>query len=223
MRGQECPRSFEHRGDSGIVFAKACFGCKLMTMETFMGVLIGIGLAAACGFRVFVPLLVVSIATNAGYITLSPGFEWIGSQPVLIALVVATVLEVLAYSIPWLDNLLDTLATPAAVVAGTVIAAAFITGMDPWLQWALSVIAGGGAAAVIQGMTVMLRGSSTLTTGGVANPAIAAAETGGAMTASALALLAPVLAVFLICFFFGLGTWFLTKRRAATIIKKTSP
>jgi hypothetical protein len=164
--------------------------------------------------------LVVSIATNAGYITLSPGFEWIGSQPVLIALVVATVLEVLAYSIPWLDNLLDTLATPAAVVAGTVIAAAFITGMDPWLQWALSVIAGGGTAAVIQGMTVMLRGSSTLTTGGAANPAIGAAETGGAVTASALALLAPVLAVFLICFFFGLGTWFLAKRRLAAGNKK---
>src|SRR5258705_403728 len=142
-------------------------------METLFGVCMGIGLAAACGFRVFVPLLVMSIASLSGHLTLAPSFQWIGSYPALIAFSVATALEIAAYYVPWLDHLLDTIATPAAIVAGTVVTASMISGMSPFLQWTLAAIAGGGAAGLVQGATVLTRAASTATTGGLGNPLVA--------------------------------------------------
>ncbi len=77
-------------------------------METILGLCIGVGLSAACGFRVFVPLLVMSIATMMGWFEPSKGFEWLALPSVCLALGVATVCEVAAYYIPWVDNALDT-------------------------------------------------------------------------------------------------------------------
>src|SRR6266511_2330552 len=134
-------------------------------METILSLLVGIGLSAACGFRVFVPMLVVSIAAHAGHLKLAQSFSWMGSDPALIAFAVATGLEVLAYYVPWLDNLLDTAASPAAVIAGTIVTASLVTDLSPLLKWTLAVIAGGGAAGLVQGTTVVTRAASTATTG----------------------------------------------------------
>src|SRR5438105_11528773 len=134
-------------------------------MQTVLSLCAGIGLSAACGFRVFVPLLIMSVASASGHLTLAPGFEWIGSSPTLITFSVATALEIGGYYIPWLDHLLDTMATPAAIVAGTIITAAVVTNMSPMLKWTLAVIAGGGAAGLVQGTTVLARGLSTASTG----------------------------------------------------------
>ena len=163
-------------------------------METLLSICIGIGLSAACGFRVFVPLLVMSIASMAGHLTLSPGFEWIGTYPALAALAIATGLEIAGYYVPWVDNLLDTIATPAAIVAGTIVMASTVSGMTPFLQWALAVIVGGGVAATVQVTTGMTRGVSTLTTAGLGNPLVATMEVSGAMILSLLAIGWPVLA-----------------------------
>ncbi len=165
---------------------------------TVLSILVGIGLSAACGFRVFVPLLVMNLAALSGHLHLAQGFQWIGSYPATIAFSVATVLEVLGYYIPWVDHLLDTLATPAAVVAGTIVTASMVTGMSPFLKWTLAVIAGGGAAGLVQGTTVVTRGASTAATGGLGNPVVATLEFGGALITSFLALLAPVAVVALI-------------------------
>src|SRR5438128_7363090 len=129
-------------------------------METLISICIGIGLSAACGFRVFVPLLVMSIASLSGHLPLAHGFEWIGSYPALIAFSVATCVEILGYYIPWLDHVLDTIASPAAVVAGTLITASLVTNVGPFWKWSLAVIAGGGAAGLVQGTTVATRAGS---------------------------------------------------------------
>src|SRR6476620_10855855 len=105
-----------------------------MTMETLLSICLGIGLSAACGFRVFVPPLIMSIAALSGHLSLAHGFEWIGSYPALIAFSVATCLEVSGYYIPWVDHLLDTIATPAAIVAGAVITASMVADMSPFLK-----------------------------------------------------------------------------------------
>src|SRR5580765_4989692 len=102
-------------------------------MTTLLSVILGIGLSAACGFRIFVPFLVAGIAARTGHLTLGPSFIWMASTPALIALSVATVLEVGAYYIPWLDHVLDLVATPAAVGAGIVMTASVVTGLDPML------------------------------------------------------------------------------------------
>jgi hypothetical protein len=114
---------------------------------TLLSILAALGLAAACGFRVFVPLLLVSLAARSGHLELSQGFAWIGSTPALICFGTATVLEVLAYYVPVVDNFLDSVATPAAIVAGVVVSAAVMTDIEPWLKWSLATVAGGGLAA----------------------------------------------------------------------------
>jgi hypothetical protein len=164
-------------------------------MDLLLSICIGIGLSAACGFRVFVPLLVISIAALSGHLHLAHGFEWIGSYPALMAFAVATVLEIAGYYIPWLDHLLDTIATPAAVVAGTVVTASLVGDMSPFMRWTLAVIAGGGAAGLVQGTTVTTRGASLMTTGGLANPIVATIELAGSVVTSVLALFVPVLVV----------------------------
>jgi len=167
-------------------------------METVLSLLIGIGLSAACGFRVFVPLLVVSIAANTGHLSLAKSFAWMGSDAALIAFAVATVLEITAYYVPWLDNLLDTVASPAAVVAGTIITASLVADLSPFLRWTLAVIAGGGVAGLVKGTTVLTRATSTATTGGLANPILATAELGGSVVTSVMSIVAPVAAVLLV-------------------------
>jgi hypothetical protein len=167
-------------------------------METILCICMGVGMAAACGFRVFVPLLVLSLAAGAGHVTLAPSFSWIATTPALIVFSAATVLEIGAYYVPWLDNFLDSIATPAAVVAGTIVTASMMTNMSPLMQWGLAVIAGGGIAGVVQGATVLTRTVSTTASAGLANPLVATAELGFAGFFSFLALVLPPLAVILV-------------------------
>jgi hypothetical protein len=136
----------------------------------------------------------MSLAAQAGHLTLASGFEWIGTSPALAVFAVATCLEIAAYFIPGIDNLLDTVATPAAIVAGTVVTAAAVSEMTPLLKWALAVIAGGGAAGTVQVATTLTRGASTVTTAGLGNPLVATMELGGALTLSLLAIVLPLIA-----------------------------
>jgi len=158
----------------------------------------GIGLSAACGFRVFVPPLLLSVAGLTGHVHLSHGFAWIATWPALIAFASATVLEIAGYYIPWVDHLLDSIATPAAVIAGILMTSSLVTGMDPYFKWMLAIIAGGGFAGLVQGATVVARAVSTGTTGGLANPLVSTAEAGGSFTLAFLAILVPVAALVMV-------------------------
>ena len=164
-------------------------------------VVLGIALAAATGFRVFLPMLIVSSAAYTGHLHLDNGFAWLGTPSALTMLGVAALAEVLAYYIPIIDNLLDTLATPAALVAGTVVSAAVMIDVPPMVKWTAAVIAGGGIAGLTQGVTGMLRAHSTVLTGGLGNPVIATTELGGALLISLLALAAPAAAIALVVLF----------------------
>ena len=165
-------------------------------METILGLCIGIGLSAACGFRVFVPLLVMSVASLMGWFEPMKGFEWLAMPSVCIALAIATFFEIGAYYIPWVDNLLDTIATPAALIAGTLTTMAASTGeMSQFASWAAAIIVGGGTATAVQMSTVAVRGVSTATTGGIANPLVSTGEWISALVVSILAFVMPVLLV----------------------------
>ncbi len=155
-------------------------------MEQLLSILVGVGLSAACGFRVFVPLLVMSIATRAGHLTVSDGFSWISTWPALLAFAVATLLEIAAFYVPWVDNLMDTIASPIAVIAGVLITTACVTDLSPLLKWSLGIIAGGGAAGTVQALTVTARATSSATTGGMGNPIISTLEAGLSMFMSLL-------------------------------------
>jgi hypothetical protein len=160
-------------------------------MESLLSILIGLGLSAACGFRIFVPVLVVSIAASSGHLTLAPGFQWMGTTPAVIAFAVATLVEVVGYYVPWLDHMLDALATPSSVIAGIIMTASVVTDFSPFLKWSLAIIAGGGIAGTVQLATVAARGFSLGTTGGLANPVVSSLELGGSLASSMIALVAP--------------------------------
>ena len=167
-------------------------------MEVFISLCIGIGLSAACGFRVFVPPLVVSLAAHLGYTNLSSDFSWMGTDEALFAFALATCIEIAAYYIPFVDNVLDAVITPMAVVAGTLVTASFLPQGDPLVQWTVALIAGGGAAGTIQSFAGITRLISTATTGGIANFLLATVESGSAFILSGLAIFVPVLAVGLV-------------------------
>jgi hypothetical protein len=177
---------------------------SVIPWEAVLGIAVGFGLAAAAGFRMFVPLLAAAVAAKAGVLELSPGFVWLASTPALAALGTATILEVGAYSVPWLDQLLDVIATPTAVAAGMLAAASVVVDLPPLLKWTAVVLAG-GAAGMTQGATVFTRFKSTTLSGGLGNPVVSALELVSAVVTSALAIFLPLLtlvAVLLLLMFF---------------------
>lgn len=166
----------------------------------FLAVAMGIGLSACCGFRVFLPLLVAAVAARAGILPVQDGVAWLGSWTAIICLGTATVLEVLAYYIPFIDNILDTLATPLAVGAGTLAAfSVFPTGeMEPLFRWGLALLAGGSLAGTIQIGSGLLRLLSTKTTAGMGNAAVATGENMAALGGSIASLWIPAVAALLL-------------------------
>ncbi len=161
--------------------------------ETLVSFLLGVGLSAAVGFRVFVPMLIMSLTSMAGWLTLSPDFAWIGTPVAALVFGAATLFEVLGYLVPWVDNLLDTIATPVATVAGVIVMASVLGDVSPVLRWSLAVIAGGGVALTVQGTTVVARALSTGTTGGLANPIVAVGEAISAVVLTVMTIVIPAL------------------------------
>jgi hypothetical protein len=179
-----------------------------VSLESLLSIALGIGLAAAAGFRIFVPLLAAGIAARTGFLPLTDGFQWLGSTPALLMLGTAAVVEVLAYYIPGVDHLLDVVAGPAAVGAGVVASASVMADIPQGVMWPLAIIAGGGVAGLTKGTTALLRAKTGVMTAGLANPVVAPVETVGATGITVLALVVPLLCLAAIA---GLLYWATTK------------
>ncbi len=179
-------------------------------MEALLGIALGMALAAAAGLRVFVPVFGAGLAAHFGSLPLNQGFSWVGTTPALIAFGTATLLEIVAYYVPWLDHALDVAATPTAVAAGIVASAAVITDLPPLVRWSIAIIGGGGAAGVMQLLTVATRIKSTVATGGLANPIVATAETVGSIAVSAIAIALPLVALLILAV---VVVWLVRRRR----------
>jgi hypothetical protein len=186
-----------------------------MDFEILLTILMGIGLSAASGFRIFVPFLIISIASLSGNLTLADSFSWIGTVPALITFGIAAIIEIAGYYIPWVDNMLDTIASPAAIIAGIILMASVVLEMSPLLKWTLAIIGGGGIAAAIQALTGVTRITSSTTTGGLGNPVVSSVELGSSVTLASLAVLFPVIAGIIVI---ALLIW-----AAKTLIKKLQP
>ena len=175
-----------------------------MTSETIISLFLGIGLAASVGFRVFLPLFVLSLCSYLNVLELNESWQWIGSLAALITLGVATLVEVFAYFIPWVDNALDGISVPLAAIAGTAVMVSTVANLDPVVTWSLAIIAGGGTATAIKGASAAGRLTSTATTGGIANPLVSTVETGTAVAMSAASIFAPILAAVLVIIILGI-------------------
>lgn len=163
-------------------------------METIIvSIALGLALSACCGFRVFVPLLTASLAAKFLNVPISPGFEWLATWPAIICFGTASALEILAYYFPVVDNLLDTVTTPSAIIAGTVVSASMFVEFSPAPRWVLALIAGGGTAGLIQASTGILRLGSTKFTAGFGNHILATAENIFSIVGSILAFIIPII------------------------------
>jgi phosphoglycerol transferase MdoB-like AlkP superfamily enzyme len=169
-----------------------------MNIETISALALGIGLSASTGFRVFIPLLVAGIASHFGLLPLGESFEWMGSVPALISFGVATVVEVLAYYIPFVDNLLDSIATPLSVGAGTLLMTSVFPAENEWIKWIMGFVVGGGAAATIQSGSAFTRLLSTSITAGTGNPVVSTGEGVAATGFSIMSLFTPILVAVLL-------------------------
>ena len=169
-----------------------------MAQETIISIFLGVGLAASVGFRVFLPLFALSLASYFGVWELNDSWHWIGSLAAVLTLGIATLVEVFAYFIPWVDNALDSIAIPLAGIAGTAVMVSTMADLDPVITWSLAIIAGGGTAAAIKGANATGRLASTATTGGLANPVVSTVETGTAVAVSTASIFAPIFAAFLV-------------------------
>ena len=163
------------------------------SLELLLSVALGIGLAAATGFRVFIPLLVAGLAARAGWVPLIDSFAWLQSTVALVALGTAAALEILAFYIPGVDHLLDVIAGPLTVVAGVLVSASVMVDLPPEVRWPIAVIAGGGIAGITKATTAVIRAKSAAVTGGLGNPLVSTVETAGAATVSIVAIIAPLL------------------------------
>lgn len=182
--------------------------------ELIASFFIGLGLAASVGFRVFLPLLALSVASYYDVVPVSESWQWIGTLPAMVALGAATLLEILAYFIPWFDNLLDTVALPTATIAGTAVMASTMVELDPFWRWALAIIAGGGTAGLVKGVSANTRLASTATTGGLGNPVVSTAETAASVGLSAISVfLWPLAAIIVIGLLIGVVFFFKKLRR----------
>ncbi len=184
-----------------------------MNFETILSICLGIGLASASGFRVFLPIFALSLASYFGVIPLNESWSWIGGLPALISFGAAMIFEIVAYYIPFVDNLLDTIAIPLATVAGFVVMASTLVDVNPTITTILAIIAGGGTALATQSLTTTTRLASTVKTGGVGNPVLSTAETGTAITLSSFAIFLPIVAVILVVIIFALIYWIYKKIR----------
>ena len=186
-----------------------------MSIELLISIVLGFSLAAAAGFRVFIPLLILSLSAHYGWFPVNENWEWVGSTAALWLLGVAALVEIFAYFIPYVDNLLDTIAVPLAGIAGSLLMLATMGDVNPAFAWALAIIAGGGAAAAISGTTGATRLTSTATTGGFANPVVSTAETGAATAVSLASIFSPFIALILLLLFVGVVWRVIKKIRGA--------
>ena len=184
-------------------------------LEIILSLSLGLGLAAACGFRIFIPPLMMGVGSRFDLYDLEGSFIWVGEDWAIAVFAIATLLEIGGYYVPWIDNLLDTVATPAAVIGGIFVTSASLEGdVDPSIQWILATIAGGSTAGVIQLGTVATRAVSTGVTGGLANPIVSTLEALASIICILLSFFLAIVIPFVLIFLIWKAIEYITKSKA---------
>ena len=184
-------------------------------LEIILSLSLGLGLAAACGFRIFIPPLLMGVGSRFDLYDLEGSFIWVREDWAIAVFAIATLLEIGGYYVPWIDNLLDTIATPAAIIGGIFVTSASLEGdVDPSIQWILATIAGGSTAGVIQLGTVATRAVSTGVTGGLANPVVSTLEALASIICILLSFFLAIVIPFVLIFLIWKAIEYITKSKA---------
>ncbi|WP_216361223.1 DUF4126 domain-containing protein [Caulobacter mirabilis] len=157
--------------------------------------LLGLGLAAATGLRAFLPLLLLSIAARFGLfgVELNGQTAWLGSNAAIVALAIATALELAADKVPVLDHALSAVGTVVRPLAAILAAGSVFAGVDPMIAAVAGIVIGAPTALAFHAAQSGTRVASTATTGGLANPLVSFVEDALAFVTVLIALAAPLL------------------------------
>lgn len=173
--------------------------------ETIISICLGIGLSASAGFRVFLPLFALSLSSYFNVWELNESWQWIGNLTAVITFGIATLVEIVAYYVPFIDNLLDSIAIPLATIAGTAVMVSTVADLNPVVTWTLAIIAGGGTAAAIKTSTGATRLTSSVSTAGFGNSLVTTVETGTSIVMSVFSIFLPIVAfILVIVVFYGI-------------------
>ncbi len=185
-----------------------------MDYSILTNIALGIALSACAGFRVFIPMLAGALAGHFNIISLPADMQWLSSWPAIACFGTAAIAEVGAYYIPFIDNLLDTIATPLSIGAGTVLASSIlpIADQEPVVRWGIGLLAGGSVAGTIQMGTGLLRLFSSKATLGAGNVVVATTENAAAVSITTLSFFIPVVIALLLIALIGWIIIKLTKR-----------
>lgn len=185
-------------------------------MVILFSIFLGATLAAAAGFRAFLPLFILGLLERfelLGQFTLGDNLQWLMSNPGLICLGAATVLEIAADKIPAVDSALDSLMTFVRPGAGGLGVIAVLSAHNPLMAYVAGIVLAGGATLPIHLGKTALRLGSHMTTGGFGSPALSCAEDVAAGGTVTLAALLPVFAVIFGTAGAVLVIWFVMRRR----------
>ena len=164
-------------------------------METWvLPAFLGLGLAAATGFRTFLPLLMLSVAAHFSLfgIDLNHSFGWVGSTGALVALALATVVELLADLIPVVDNALSLAGNVTRPIAAVLAAGAVFHSLDPSTAAIAGLIIGAPTALAFSTAQTGTRAASTVTTAGLGNPIISVLEDIVSFFTSLISIIVPI-------------------------------
>ncbi len=159
-------------------------------------IVMAVALSACCGFKVFVPPLVLSVFAKAGLLVhLGENYAWLATWPAIAVLGLATVVETVAYFVPAVNNALDTIKIPIAAIAGALTASAAMSSaeLSPLVRWSMAIIVGGGGAAAVSAGMAGLRSVLTTTTAGVGSSIQNVFESIISFCLSILSILGPIL------------------------------
>lgn len=173
-------------------------------------ILAGILLAAATGFRVFLPLAALSWAANLNYFELQPSLGWLGTKTAAGILTAAVVIEILADKFPAVDNFLDSINTFVKPIAGALVMAAPLISLDPAYAIVIGIAAGSTVAGGIHLLKAKARLAANLLTFGLAAPVLSVAEDAFTLLVIAAAIFVPLVGLVLV----GVIFFFLIRKQA---------
>ncbi len=179
-------------------------------MITVVQLMMGVSLAACCGLRAWMPMLIVGLLAKACYVELSPTFSFLARNDALIIFGVATVLELVGDKVIVIDHFLDAVGTIVRPTVGTVLASSMLTKVDPLVATTFGLIAGGSTAFTIHAGKSLLRAKCSGLAHfhvGVGNAALSTVEDVLAVGGVLLAAFVPVVAFVLAMGAVALMTW----------------
>lgn len=180
-------------------------------MDLASAILTGLGLAAAAGLNAYIPLVVVGALQALGWVDFGSPYNNLANPWVLGVLVVLLIVEVFADKVPVVDSINDVIQTVIRPAAGAVLMAAStgLTDMPP----SVALIAGLLTAGAVHGTKAAIRPVVNAGTAGAAAPVVSTGEDIVSTGLAFIAILAPILVLFVLAGFVWLVVRWLRKRR----------